>query len=62
MKTVAEEIIEYALGSIGSSKAKEFLEKEENQLIDFLAWFNEYEELGYTKKGIEFYVEKYLTR
>lgn len=30
------------------------------QLIDFFKWLNTYEELGYTEKGINFYVEEYL--
>lgn len=29
-------------------------------LIDFFEWLNNYEELGYTKKGIRFYVDEYL--
>ena len=34
------------------------MKKEE--LIKFLNWFNEIEDLGYTDKGIKFYVEMYL--
>lgn len=30
------------------------------QLIDFFKWLNDYEELKYTEKGIEFYVNEYL--
>ncbi len=30
------------------------------QLIDFLKWLNDYEELQYTEKGIKFYVDEYL--
>ena len=30
------------------------------ELIEFLKWLNELEELKYTEKGIEFYVELYL--
>ena len=34
--------------------------KLEEQLIDFFKWFNDYEELKYTEKVINFYVDKYL--
>ena len=29
-------------------------------LIDFFKWINAFEELKYTEKGIEFYVDEYL--
>jgi len=32
------------------------------QLDDFFKWLNNYEELGYTEKGILFYVDEYLRR
>jgi hypothetical protein len=34
----------------------------EKIIIDFFEWLNDYEELGYTEKGINFYVDKYLKK
>jgi len=34
--------------------------QQSKQLIDFFKWLNDYEELKYTEKGIEFYVNEYL--
>lgn len=31
-------------------------------LTDFFKWINNFEELEYTKKGIKFYVDEFLTK
>lgn len=35
-------------------------DKSEKESIEFLKWFNDFNELGYTEKGIIFYVNEYL--
>jgi hypothetical protein len=34
--------------------------EEKERLIKFFTWLNDFEELKYTEKGIEFYVSEYL--
>ena len=34
---------------------------ERNELIKFFEWLNDWEELKFTPKGINFYVDKYLS-
>jgi hypothetical protein len=38
----------------------DMLIEQKKELIDFFTHLNDLDELGYTEKGIEFYVEQYL--
>jgi hypothetical protein len=52
----------WAEGFFVALKLKEEIYLKEELLKNFFIWINEYENLEYTKKGIDFYINEYLNK